>query len=295
MQLILYLRVVHIDAAQSSRTAQFDHPKKMHVFTNKVGAPRRVGLSLWRLCIALLGCLVAIPRAQAGATLLLEEPYSYDGAFAGTGHAAVYLNHVCSASPVALRACAPGESGIVLSRYKDVAGYDWVAIHLVSYLYAGDEREDIPVFANGKRVAFLRDQCRRKYLESVAPDRPGGGPPGGDWYELIGASYDRTIYGFEIETSPQQDALLIRKFNGRPNRKRYSFLKDNCADFAREVINFYHPHALHRSLIGDLCITPPKQIAKMLTKYGGRPPRCEDPDFRIPPGPRPPALRQAHH
>jgi hypothetical protein len=226
--------------------------------------------------------LCALPRAHAGVTLLLEEPYSYDGAFAGTGHAAVYLDHVCSDSPVVLRPCAPDESGVVLSRYKNVGGYDWVAIPLIPYLYAVDEREDIPLFANARLVAFLRDQYRRKYLESVAPDLASGGTPGGDWYELIGASYDRTIYGLEIETTPQQDELLINKFNSRPNRKRYSFLKDNCADFAREVINFYYPHALHRSVIGDLGVTTPKQIAKMLAKYGARHPELQTSDFVIP-------------
>jgi hypothetical protein len=239
-------------------------------------------VSLCRLSIVLLFCLSAAPCAHAGATLLLEEPYSYDGAFAGTGHAAVYLNHVCAATPVMLRPCAPGESGVVLSRYRDVAGYDWIAVPLVPYLYAVEEQEDIPLFADTKLVVFLRDQYRRKYLESVAPDRPGGGTPDGDWYELVGASYDRTIYGFEIETSTRQDELLIRKFNSRPNRKRYSFLKNNCADFAREVINFYYPQALHRSVIGDLGITTPKQIAKMLARYGGRHPELLTSDFVIP-------------
>jgi len=57
---------------------------------------------------------------EAGATLFLGEPYGYDGAFAGTGHAAVYLSGVCATSPVVLRRCAPGEAGIVLSRYRGV-------------------------------------------------------------------------------------------------------------------------------------------------------------------------------
>jgi hypothetical protein len=45
------------------------------------------------------------PRANADVTILLEEPYSYDGALAGTGHAAVYLTRVCAASPTELRRC----------------------------------------------------------------------------------------------------------------------------------------------------------------------------------------------
>ena len=237
---------------------------------------------LGRLCILLLFCLGSISRAHAGATLFLEEPYSYDGALAGTGHAAVYLSRVCSVSPVILRPCAEGESGVVLSRYDGIAGYDWIAIPLIPYLYAVDRPEAVPLFADAKLVAFLRDQYRRDYLEALAPDRPDGGTPEGNWYEMAGASYDRTIYGFEIETSPEQDALLISKFNSQPNRERYNFVKRNCADFVREVIDFYYPHALHRSLIGDLGVTTPKQIAKMLAKYSRHHPELQSSDFLVP-------------
>jgi hypothetical protein len=232
--------------------------------------------------MVLLFLICSIRHAHAGATLLLEEPYSYDGAFAGTGHSAVYLSNVCAATPVVLRACAPGESGVVLSRYDGIDGYDWVAIPLVPYLYAVERRESIPLFADANLIAFLRDQYRRDHLESLAPDRPDGGIPGGNWYELVGASYDRTIYGFEIETSPQRDARLIAKFNSQPNRERYHFIKRNCADFVREVINFYYPHALHRSVVGDLGVTTPKQIAKMMVKYSHHHPELESSNFIVP-------------
>jgi len=227
-------------------------------------------------------CLGAIAQAHAGATLFLEEPYSYDGTLAGTGHSAVYLSNVCAASPVVLRPCADGETGVVLSRYDGIQDYDWVAIPLLAYLYAVDRPAAVPLFADPKMVAFLRDQYRRDYLESLAPDRADGGTPEGNWYELVGASYDRTIYGFEIETSPKQDALLISQFNSQPNRERYNFVRRNCADFVREVINFYYPRALHRSIIGDLGVTTPKQIAKMLVKYSHHHPELESSDFLVP-------------
>jgi hypothetical protein len=262
--------------------AAFRLRSKMQRCRKNVGTPVSVPSTLSKLCVVLLLCLGGIPRAHAGATLLLEEPYSYDGAFAGTGHAAVYLDHVCAASPVELRACAPGEDGVVLSRYKAVAGYDWIAIPLVPYLYAVDERENIPLFADARLVAFLRDQYRRKYLEALAPDRADGGSPAGDWYELVGSAYDRTTFAFEIETSARQDALLIDKFNSGSNRKRYSFIKHNCADFVREVVDFYYPRALHRSLIGDLGVTTPKQIAKTLAQYGRRHPELQTADYVIP-------------
>ncbi len=254
----------------------------MDAFAKPVAARARGAWGLGSLCTLLLFCLGSIPHAHAAATLLLEEPYSYDGAFAGTGHAAVYLSNVCSVTPVILRPCAEGESGVVLSRYDGIAGYDWIAIPLIPYLYAVDRLGAVPLFADAKLVAFLRDQYRRDYLDSLAPDRPDGGIPEGNWYELIGASYDRTIYGFEIETSPEQDALLISQFNSQPNRERYNFVKRNCADFVREVINFYYPHALHRSVIGDLGVTTPKQIAKMLAKYSGHHPELQSSVFLVP-------------
>ena len=254
----------------------------MPVFANPLPALTRGPSRLGRLCAILFFCLCGISRAHAGATLFLEEPYSYDGTFAGTGHVAVYLSNVCAESPVILRRCAEGESGVVLSRYDGIAGYDWLAVPLIPYLYAVDRPEAIPLFADPKLVSFLRDQYRRDYLEALAPDRPDGGTPEGNWHQMIGSSYDRTIYGFEIETSPEQDALLIDKLNRQPNRQRYNFVERNCADFVREVIDFYYPHALHRSLIGDLGVTTPKQSAKMMARYGHHHSELQSSDYLIP-------------
>ena len=228
-----------------------------------------------------LGLLLALasglsPRAQASsATLLLEEPYGKLGFFTATGHAAVYLSGVCADSPLVLRQCAPGETGIVLSRYNGVGGDDWIAVPLVPYLYAVENADDVPLFADAKMVAFLRDRYRRKYLETVAPDLADGSTPGGNWYELVGSSYDRTIYGYEIETSAVQDKALIRKYNASANESHFRTVSRNCADFAKDVINFYYPKALHRSVVADVGITTPKQMAKTLVRYSARHPELE--------------------
>jgi hypothetical protein len=160
----------------------------------------------------------------------------------------------------------------VISRYDGVGGYDWVAIPLIPYLYAVERAEDVPLFANAKMAAFLRDRYRRKYLEEIAPDVRNGETPGGNWYQLVGSSYDRAIYGFEIETTTDQDDALIRKYNSSPNRSHFHLATNNCADFAKGVLNFYYPKSLHRSLVADIGITTPKQIAKMLTKFSARNP-----------------------
>ena len=162
--------------------------------------------------IAVLLFLGFAPRAHADVTILLEEPYSYDGALAGTGHAAVYLTRVCAASPTVLRRCSPGELGAVISRYHRVGEYDWIAIPLVPYLFAVDSPRDIPLYADSKLVAFLRDRYRRQHLEDIAPDSSSGETPRGEWVQLIGSSYDRTSYGFQISTTAEQDDRLIADF-----------------------------------------------------------------------------------
>jgi hypothetical protein len=234
---------------------------------------------LWLAPLLFLG---AAAPARADVAILLEEPYSYDGAFAGTGHAAVYLTRVCAASPTTLRRCQPGEPGVVVSRYHRVGGYDWIAVPLYPYLYAVEKPESIPLFADGKLEAALRDRYRRRYLEDVVPDEESGETPGGDWYELIGSAYDRTLYGFQIETSAAQDDKFIAAYNSRPNRMSYKLVTANCADFVREAINFYYPKAVKRGLIADLDVSTPKHVAKSLVQFSKKHPGLQFTVFVIP-------------
>src|SRR5476649_1765996 len=102
--------------------------------------------SMWRAWPVLILVMVcgAAGRAHAGVALLMEEPYGEFGAFNPTGHAAVYLNHVCAETPTQLRMCRPGEFGVVISRYHKVHGYDWVAVPLIPYMYAVDSADEVP-------------------------------------------------------------------------------------------------------------------------------------------------------
>jgi len=238
----------------------------------------------WILCSLLL---VAALRSRADVALLLEEPYGDFGGFSPTGHAALYLPRVCADTPLTLRRCLPGENGVVISRYYKIGGYDWVAVPLTAYLYAVDDPSQIPEFVDAKRVAELRDDYRRRYLEALAPDRANGDAPGGEWTLLVGEAYDRKIYGFQIATTEEQDDQLIEVLNERPNRRRRHdlatfMLSRNCADFARGILNFYYPHSVHRNFIADLGITTPKQVAKSLVKYSHRHSDLEFSAFVIP-------------
>ena len=46
----------------------------------------------------------------------------------------------------------------------------------------------------------------------------------GDWYELIGSAYDRTLYAFQLPTTAEQDDAFIAKYNSRPNHESYKFV-----------------------------------------------------------------------
>ena len=222
---------------------------------------RNLYLFVLFLCLALAG-------AHGSAALLLEEPHGAKGKFNPTGHAALYLSGVCADSPTHLRRCSAGEVGVVISRYNKIAGYDWLAIPLVPYLYAVESIEEIPQSADMQKVADLRDRYRRAHLMEFAPDDANGDPPtGNNWIQLVGAAYVRRIYGFEIETTPEQDAAFVEQWNRRDNRSHFNLLYSNCADFAASVMNFYAPRSVRRNYFADVGIMTPKQVAKSIARY----------------------------
>jgi hypothetical protein len=225
-----------------------------------------------------LGCAQA--RADAG--LLLEEPFGEFGAMNPTGHAAIYLNHICADTPTHLRPCHEGEVGVVISRYHRIDGYDWLAIPLIPYLYAVDDPSEIPATATPRLELKLRDTYRRNHLMDLAPDDPKREIPKGEWIQLVGASYDRRIWGFEVATDQDQDNTLIREFNERQNIAHFNLFFNNCANFSEKVLNFYYPHSIHRNFIADAGMMTPKQAAKSLVKYSRRHPDVEMRTFVIP-------------
>jgi hypothetical protein len=228
--------------------------------------------------MAALGCA----SAWADASLLLEEPFGNFGAMNPTGHAAIYLNDVCAETPTRLRPCREGEVGVVLSRYHRIDGYDWLAIPLIPYLYAVDDPEQIPTTATARLELKLRDTYRRNHLAALVPDDPEHEIPGGEWIELVGASYDRRIYGFTVATTEEQDEALMDRFNDRRNISHFNLLFNNCANFSEKVLNFYYPHSIHRNFIADAGVMTPKQAAKSLVKYSRKHPDADLRTFVIP-------------
>lgn len=203
----------------------------------------------------------------ADMALLLHQPHSTFGFFNPTGHAALYLSRVCAESPVRLRRCGDDELGVVISRYNRVAGYDWIAIPLIPFLYAVDHPEQVPASIDRDGVLAFRDAWRRGYLLDMVPDAEDGAIPKGDWTQLVGAAYDRKIYGFIIETEQAADDALIEMLNSQVNKRRFHLFFQNCADFAKDLINFYYPKSIRRNIIADVGITTPKQISKSFVRF----------------------------
>jgi hypothetical protein len=242
----------------------------------------RKATPLRRVALFLCFLAAAATYAHASAALLMEEPYGKFGAMNPTGHAAVYFNRICVDSPTVLRLCRDGEYGVVISRYHKIDGYDWIAIPLVGYLYAVDSPSEIPATVDREKVAALRDAYRREHLLDLAPDNKHGEPPKGEWTELVGSSYDRTIHGFQVDSSPAQDQRFIAIFNDRRNVGHFNLLFHNCADFSRVVLDIYMPHAIHRNFIADIGLMTPKQVARSLVHYGKKNPELNMSAFVIP-------------
>jgi hypothetical protein len=223
--------------------------------------------SVWLLLM--LVSLAGASRARCDVALLVEEPYGFFGSINPTGHSAIYLNRVCAESPTLLRRCEPGETGVVISRYSRIRTLDWVAIPLLPYLYAVEQVQDVPEWAEAAPVAELRRTYAQAHLTSLISTTKGYDTKN-VWPQLLGVAYIRKIYSFEIATTAEQDDQLIAEYNGRANQSHFNLFTNNCADFSKRLLNFYYPHAVHRSFTADIAISTPKQIAKSLVTYAHR-------------------------
>ena len=221
-------------------------------------------------------------NGQAQAALLLEQPYGVFGTLNPTGHAALYLEHVCAETPVRLRECRPDENGVVISRYKGMAGYDWVAIPLTPYLYAVDDPAQVPQKADEETVDRLRMHYREARLGAFGESLPPGNFINGGWTQLIGTAYDRTTYAFRFETTREEDRALIAVLNDRPNASHFNLLYNNCADFDRFVLKTYFPHGFGRTIFPDAGITTPKHLTYALVQYAKRHPEMQLTVLEIP-------------
>jgi hypothetical protein len=227
-----------------------------------------------RMILALL--LSSVLSARADVTLLIEDPINFLGHVSSTGHAALVVDGLCSDDHVHMRLCNSGEDGSVVSRYKGIDGYDWLAMQTGPYLFAVDSASEIPAEASVSEVKQLRSDYRVEHSSSFPRDVPEDG-----WVQLLGASYRRKIICIRVHTNAAQDVRLMRWLNRR-NQTHFNFFFSNCADFTREMLDVLFPGAIHRNFFYDLGMTTPKQLASSLHHYAKRHPELEMEEFELP-------------
>jgi hypothetical protein len=169
-----------------------------------------------------------------------------------------------------MRVCRADENGSVVSRYKGINGYDWLAMPPGPYFYAVESSDEVPAAVSIDEVEDLRAEYRASHADSFAKN-----PPEYGWVQLLGASYRRRMICIRVHTTQAQDLRLMKWLNGRRNRTQFNFFFSNCSDFARQMLNVLYPGSVHRNLFFDLGMTTPKQLESGLHHYAKRHPELE--------------------
>jgi len=220
------------------------------------------------ICLAL--ALPCAARADIG-IVLNSAVSAHAGWFNSSGHSSVYLSRVCAETPVKARLCRPGEMGSVLSAYSnfhEARPYEWNLIPVSVFLYGVDDPADRPLYGTQELLSSLRERYRVEHLGELCTTEDCRTNPDANWMDTVGETFVRTVYIFEIKTTEAQDRAFVERLNHQANSNHYSALDWNCADFAKDVINSYFPHAVRADRWNDFGMTGPKAIARSLTHYG---------------------------
>ena len=212
--------------------------------------------------------------AHAELAVFIGEPFGNFGSMMPVGHTALYLSRVCADGPLKLRMCRADEpQGVVLARYHQIGPYDWLASPVSEFLYAAAPGEPVQTFVTPETAWAARQRYRRQYLGTIVPDGQEGdlhghGGPLEEWWESAGVTFNRRVWGYSLDTSPEQDQHFIDVVNAAANRHLYHLKKTNCADFVAQAVNVFFPDLVHNDRIGDFGLMTPKQVARCVEVYG---------------------------
>ncbi|HET7106646.1 MAG TPA: hypothetical protein VFI38_07540 [Candidatus Acidoferrum sp.] len=228
------------------------------------------------ILLLLLPLTLAAPRASADVGVILNESLGESmDRITGTGHMAVYFSNICAESPTKLRLCGPGESGSVISTYINIGedrSLEWNIVPLNIYLYGVEDPANRPIFASYKIKNALEDRYRQNYLSGLCDSHSCQTSGKAEWREMVAATLIRGMYIFVVDTSIEQDRQIIDDFNSAPNENHFNGATNNCADFARRIVNTYFPRAAGRDVLNDFGMTSPKSVARTFTHYAQRHP-----------------------
>src|SRR6202453_494113 len=170
------------------------------------------------LCLPAPAALINASSAFADAGIILNESLDTSVArITGSGHSDVYLSNICpDDSPVKMRLCRPGEQGSVISNYTTLGEdqpYEWNIVPLSVYLYGVEDPQDRPLISSKDIKAVLEERYREKYLATICTGARCRYSNGAEWREMVGATLERSMYVFVVNTSVEQDRALITEFN----------------------------------------------------------------------------------
>jgi hypothetical protein len=230
---------------------------------------------VWAAALALL-CAATTGTAQASLTVLVGEPFGNFGTMMPVGHTAIYLDRVCADGPLKLRMCGEGEpAGVVVARYHAIGQYDWLASPVLEFLYAVERPQDVPRYVTADQVWEMRQTYRRRYLLDIVPDGTERSGALSEWWESAGVAYNRRLWGYQIQTTEEQDQRFVAMMNSGANLHLYRLRKTNCANFAADVVNFYFPGLVPRGdYVADFGLMTPKQVARCVATYGAKHPEA---------------------
>jgi len=232
--------------------------------------------TLLKTCI-LAVFLAASTASRADVGLVLNSSMGTGSSFITSGgHASLYLSRICPAGPVQVRLCAPGEQGSVLSNYSNFhedKPYAWNIIPVSIFLYGVEDPSNRPLFASPTLQTTLRLQYLKTRLTGpICASDDCQKNLDANWQDMVAATFLRTVYIFEVKTTPAQDLDMIRRLNASANVNHYHGVSNNCADFVRNLLNSYFPNAIQSHRFADFYLTSPKTTARSLVHYAERHP-----------------------
>ncbi len=213
--------------------------------------------------------LCSVP-ARGSLTLLVGEPFGSFGTMMPVGHTAIYLDHLCADGPLKLRECHTDEpQGVVIARYHRIGQTDWIASPVMQFLYATDRAEDVPKYMTPELAWEMRETYRGRYMEAIVPDGTEKDQATDEWWETAGVAYNRRVWGYQVNTTRDQDLAFMKTMNADANHHLYHLRKTNCANFAADMVNLYFPGTVTRGdHVADFGLMTPKHVARSLYEYG---------------------------
>ena len=239
-------------------------------FTAQTMKSKLVKLRFFQFAV-LLFLIAGAKLACADVGVLLNEPDGNGASrYTRAGHAAVYLSNICPASPVKLRLCEADEEGSIISNYSNLGEdkpYEWNIVPVSVFLYGVTNAADRPLYSSMPLQYLLAERYRQGHLQGVCRTPRCIAGLHEHWRSTVAVTMIRTAYLFAVYTTRQQDEKMVAEFNARINVNHYNGPFNNCANFAKRVIEIYFPRSIRPNYLNDFGMTSPKAVARSFSHY----------------------------